>query len=242
LQARSKRRRPAPKAGKLRTQEEPVEHTCHQFLGQWVFPVSESTVVQHTGESLIEGAAPYPMRFGTYKNIGNVMPVLGTGPKLQSPPSLATNRRQAQPGLRTDRAVRSRRRAGELKNTYPSSSTTQEWGQQPGPSRARQLGEQTAMAATGAGLSHVHRVAGRYVFLFAVLLSGLPPGAGRADGWDPTSVVDNSRLIYGICASRSIATGIHTTAATVGVASSFTIQVHFATLKDHGLVSPDPNK
>ena len=89
---------------------------------------------------------------------------------------------------------------------------------------------------------HVPRVAGRYVFLFAVFLSGLPPGAGRADGWDPTSVVDNSRLIYGICASRSIATGIQTTAATVGVASSFTIQVHFATLKDHGLVSPDPNK
>jgi hypothetical protein len=81
LQARSKRRRPAPKAGKLRTREELVEHTCHQFLDQWVFPVSESTVVPHTGESLIEGAAPYPMRFGTYKNIGNVMPVLGTGPK-----------------------------------------------------------------------------------------------------------------------------------------------------------------
>lgn len=108
LQARSKRRRPAPKAGKLRTREELVEHTCHQFLDQWVFPVSESTVVPHTGESLIEGAAPYPMRFGTYKNIGNAMPVLGTGPelqntgtgpKLQSLPSLATNRRQAQPGL-----------------------------------------------------------------------------------------------------------------------------------------------
>lgn len=79
------------------------------------------------------------------------------------------------------------------------------------------------MAATGAGVSRVPRTATLLRFVFATFMGSLLPVAGGTDG-APTSLVDNSILLLGICASRSTATGVQTTSATVGIVSSFTIQ------------------